>query len=337
MVRQSLTSGQAMRRRDFIKGIVLSAAFPLAAGAQQPVMPVVGFLSSRSPDDSNNILPAFKLGLKETGLVEGQHFTIEYRWAESKLDILPSLAADLVQHKVAVILATGSTLPGLAAKATTKTIPIVFTGGEDPVRIGLVDSLSRPGGNATGVINISAMLDGKRVELLRELVPDAGTLAYLVDPNNPNTESETIVKETARSLGQEYFVLRAGAEGDLDAAFASIPQRSGSMLLVQSEPFFLGRARAQIVALAARYAIPASYGFREFTAAGGLMSYGANLPDVAHQGGIYVGRILKGEKPADLPVIQPTKFDLVINLKTAKALGLTVPASLLARADEVIE
>jgi putative tryptophan/tyrosine transport system substrate-binding protein len=326
-----------MRRREFITlagGV--AATWPLAAAAQQSAMPVVGFLSSRAPDDSNNIMPAFKSGLKETGFIEGQNLMIEYRWAQSKLDLLPSLAAELVQQRVTVIFATGSTLPGLAAKAATATIPIVFTGGEDPVRVGLVESLSRPGGNATGVVNISSLLDGKRVELLRELAPGAVALAYLADSNNPNTESETIVKETARSLGREYYVLRAGSEGDLDAAFAS-DLRPASMLLVQSDPFFLGRARAQIVSLAARYRVPASYGFREFTSAGGLMSYGANLPEVARQAAIYVGRILKGEKPADLPVIQPTKFDLVINLKTAKTLGLTVPPSLIARADEVIE
>jgi putative ABC transport system substrate-binding protein len=282
------------------------------------------------------LCPHSKLGLKETGFIEGQNLMIEYRWAQGKLDLLPSLAAELVQQRVTIIFATGSTLPALAAKAATATIPIVFTGGDDPVRVGLVDSLSRPGGNATGVVNISSLLDGKRVELLRELAPQAAALAYLANSNNPMTESETIVKETARSLGQEYYVLRAGSEGDLDAAFAS-DLRPASMLLVQSDPFFLGRARAQIVSLAARYAVPASYGFREFTSAGGLMSYGTNLPEVVRQDGIYIGRILKGAKPADLPVIQPTKFELVINLKTAKALGLTVSPSLIARADEVIE
>jgi putative ABC transport system substrate-binding protein len=324
-------------RRQFIGALGGTAfAWPLAVRAQS-TMQVVGFLSSRSLRDSANIVIALKLGLKETGYVEGRNLTIEYRWAEGRYNLLPTLAAELIQRKVAVIFATGSTLPALAAKAATSTIPIVFTGGEDPVRLGLVDSLSRPGGNATGVVNIAAMLDGKRVELLRELSPKAAALAFLVNPNNPNTESETIVKETARALGQEYYVLSAGNEGDLDTAFATIPQRQASMLLVQSDPFFLGRARTQIIALAARFAVPASYGFREFTSAGGLMSYGANIEEQAHQAGVYTGRILNGEKPADLPVMQPTKFELVINRKTAKALGIEISPSLLARADDVIE
>jgi putative tryptophan/tyrosine transport system substrate-binding protein len=327
-----------MRRRTFIEGIAaLAAVCPFAAGAQQSATRVVGFLSGRSPDDSANIVAALKLGLRETSFIEGQNLRIEYRWADGHYDRLPALAADLVQQNVAVIFTTGSTLPALAAKAATATIPIVFTGGEDPVRIGLVDSLDRPGGNATGVVNIAATLDGKRVELLRKLTPKAAALAYLVDPNNPNVESETTVKETARSLGQEYYVLRAGNEADLDAAFATIPQRPASVLLVQSDAFFLGRARTQIIALAARYSVPASYGFREFTSAGGLMSYGADIAEQARQAAIYTGRILKGEKPAELPVMQPTKFDLVINLKTAKALGLDVPLFLQQRADEVIE
>jgi putative tryptophan/tyrosine transport system substrate-binding protein len=258
--------GADMRRREFISllgGAV--TAWPVAACAQQVAMPVVGFLSSRSLNDSGNIVDALRLGLKEIGFVEGQNLTIEYRWAEGRYDRLPILAADLVQRKVVVIFATGGTFPAMAAKAATRTIPIVFTGGEDPVRLGLVDSINRPGGNATGVVNIAAMLDGKRVELLRELAPQAAALVFLVNPNNPTTESETTVKETARALGQTYHVLSAGTERDLDAAFASISQPQASTLLVKSDPFFLGRARAQIVALAARYAIPASYGFREFT------------------------------------------------------------------------
>src|SRR6516162_2847714 len=284
-----------MRRRTFIEGIAaLAAVRPSAVGAQQSAMRVVGFLSSRAPDDSVNIVTAFKLGLKETGSTEGQNLRIEYRWAEGKLDLLPSLAADLAQQKVAVIFATGSTLPALAAKATTATIPIVFTGGEDPVRIGLVDSLDRPGGNATGVVNIAATLDGKRVELLRELAPKATTLVFLVNPNNPNTESAANVKETARALGQEYHTLSAGSERDLRTAFATLPQRQTSMLLVQSDAFFTSAARDQIVALAAQYAIPASYSFREFVLAGGLMSYGADINEQQRQAAIYVGKILKG-------------------------------------------
>jgi putative tryptophan/tyrosine transport system substrate-binding protein len=326
-----------MKRREFIGFLsATTALWPLAVRAQQ-AMQVIGFLSSRSPLDSANIVAALRLGLNETGFVEGKNLGVEYRWADGIYDRLPSLAADLVQRKVNLIFATGSLLPARAAKAATATIPIVFTGGEDPVRLGLVNSLQRPGGNATGVVNIAAALDAKRVELLRELVPKGAVLAFLVNPNNPTTESATNVQDTARALQQTYYLLSAGNERDLRAAFTTISQRQPSMLLVQSDPFFLGHARNQLIALAAQYAIPASYGFREFTLAGGLMSYGANISEQARQAAIYAGRILKGEKPADLPVQQPTKFELLINLKAAKALGLTVPPTLLARADEVIE
>jgi putative tryptophan/tyrosine transport system substrate-binding protein len=333
---QPMQFGQ-LKRREFVSLLTGAASWPLTAWAQQPSSPLIGFLSSRSPDDSMNAMAGFKSGLQETGFVEGQNLAIEYRWAQGRLDQLPSLAADLVQRKVVVIFATGSTLPAVAAKAATATIPIVFTGGEDPVRSGLVMSLSRPGGNATGVVNIAALLDGKRVELLRELAPNASALAFLVDPNNPSTESETNVKATARSLGQQYYVLSAGTDYELDAVFATIPQHPPSMLLVQSDPFFLGKGRQHIVALAAQYAIPASYPFRDYVDVGGLMSYGADLREVARLGGVYTGRILRGAKTEELPVIQPTRFQFVINLKTARALGLTVSPTLLARADEVIE
>jgi len=273
-----------MQRRQFITLLGAAAAspllWPLAARAQQ-VTPVVGFLSSRSPHDSANIVAALKAGLNEASFVEGRNLTIEYRWAEGKYDRLPSLAADLVERKVDAIFATGSILPAKVAKAATTTIPIVFTGGEDPVRLGIVDSLNRPGGNATGVVNIAALLDAKRVELLRELAPKATALAFLVNPNNPTNESAANVQETARALGQEYYVVSAGSERELEVVFRDISQGPRSMLLVQSDPFFLGPARNRIVALAARYAIPASYGFREFTVAGGLMSYGADIGEQA--------------------------------------------------------
>jgi putative ABC transport system substrate-binding protein len=326
-----------LRRREFITLLGSAAAWPLTASAQQSTMPTIGFLSAGSSHLYTGRLAAFRQGLSEVGFVEGQNVAVEYRWAEGRFDLLPVLAADLVQRKVAVIFTTGSTIPAVAAKAATAIIPIVFTGGEDPVPLGLVGSLSRPGGNATGVVNISATLDGKRVELLRELVPRVTRLISLVNPNNPNTESAAVVKEAARSLGQEYLTLSAGSERDLRAAFATMPQPQMSMLLVQSDGFFVSAARDQIVALAAQYAIPASYPFREFVVAGGLMSYGADINEQQRQAAIYVGKILKGTKPGDLPVMRMTKFDLIINLKTAKALGLTVPLTLQAAANEVVE
>jgi ABC-type uncharacterized transport system substrate-binding protein len=327
-----------MRRREFIT--LLGAApmvLPINARAQQPALPVVGFLSSRSPNESTSAVAAFRQGLTEAGYVEGQNVHIAFHWAEGQYDRLPPLAADLARRQVAVILATGGNPPALAAKAATATIPIVFIIGSDPVEVGLVASLNRPGGNVTGVSLFTSMLVAKRLELLRELVPTATTIAFLVNPNNSNAAPDTkVVQTAARGFGLQLVVLSAAIENDIDAAFATLVQQRANALLVNTDSFFLTR-RNQFVALAVRHAVPTIHDLREFTAAGALASYGTDLADAYRQGGVYVSRIVKGEKPADLPVIQPTKFELVINLKAAKALGLDVPASLLARADEVIE
>jgi putative tryptophan/tyrosine transport system substrate-binding protein len=326
-----------MRRREFITLIGGAAAWPLAARAQQPAMPVVGFLSSRSPNESASAVAAFRQGLTEAGYVEGQNVDIAFRWAEGQYDRLPALAADLARRQAAVIFATGGNPPAFAAKAATATIPIVFITGSDPVEVGLVASLNRPGSNVTGVSLFTSLLVAKRLELLRELVPTATILAFLVNPNNSNAQPDTRVAHAAAArFGQQLAVLSARTENDIDAAFAILVQRRASALLVNTDSFFLTR-RNQIAAQAARHVVPTIHDLREYTAAGGLVSYGTNLADAYRQGGTYVGRILKGEKPHSLPVVQPTKFDLVINLKTAKALGLDVPPMLLARADEVIE
>jgi putative ABC transport system substrate-binding protein len=326
-----------MRRREFITLLGGTAAtWPLAARAQQPATPVIGFLSSRSPDDTANELAAFGRGLAEGGYIEGQTVTIEYKWAFGQYDRLPAMAAELVRRPVAVLVATGGEPAALAAKTATSSIPIVFAMG-DPVKRGLAASLNRPGGNATGMSILSPDLEAKRLGLLHELVPRAVTLGALLNPNFPPAQDQLDeVQEVARAIGLQIHVLRASIDREIDAAFDSIAQLRIAALLVTTDPFFDTR-RYKLIALAARHAVPTMYQFREYAVAGGLMSYGIDLPDVYRRVGTYAARILKGAKPADLPVQQPTKFELVINLNTAKALGLTVPPTLLARADEVIE
>jgi putative ABC transport system substrate-binding protein len=314
----------------------MAAAWPFAAHGQQPAMPVIGFLDPRSPDSVEGRLRAFRQGLKETGYVEGENVAVEYRWAENQYDRLPALAAELVQRHVAVIVVFGSTAAALAAKAATEKIPIVFNIGSDPVDLGLVDSLSRPGGNVTGVGNLLFALTAKRLELLHDLVPTASVIALLVNPRNPYTAPE--VRETqavARTLGLRLVVANAINEIDVDEAFATLVQERAGALLVGADPVFVPM-RYRLVSLADRHKVPTSYGYRDYAAIGGLTSYGTSI-EPNYQVGVYAGRILKGEKPADLPVQQPTKFELIINLKTARALGLDVPTSLLLRADEVIE
>jgi putative tryptophan/tyrosine transport system substrate-binding protein len=327
-----------VRRREFITLLAGAAALPIMARGQQAAMPMIGFLNAQSSEGNAEPLRGFRQGLQDAGYIEGYNVAIEYRWANNKTEQLPTLAADLVRRRVAVIAATGSTPVARAAKAATTEIPIVFTVGDDPVRLGLVGSLARPGGNLTGVNFLVAELTMKRLELLRTLVPGAARLGVLLTPaTRVNAEATLRDTETAaRSLGLQIQVFKADTSGEIDAAFASMQRERPDALLVAATSFFLTR-RVQLVHLATRHAIPAAYAQREFAEAGGLMSYGSSITDAYRQVGIYTGRILKGAKPAQLPVVQSTKLELVINLQIARMLGLAVPPSLLATADEVIE
>ena len=328
-----------MRRRDFLAALGgAAAAWPLVARAQQAKAPTVGVLGSETADIFADRLRAFAQGLRDAGYVEGRNVVFEYRWAETRYDRLPQMASDLVSRRVDVIVAMGGVLPTLAAKAATATIPIVFAIGADPVEFKLVSSLSRPGGNLTGVTNLNLEVVQKRLELLHEMVPTAASIGALVDPGNPlvGEENAKELQAAAGMLGLQLRVLQAGTDADLERAFASLAQQRGDALVITNDPFLNTRTE-QLAALTARYSMPAIHSYRTFPAAGGLASYGASASDEWRIAGSYTGRILKGEKPADLPVQQSTKVELVTNLKTAKALGLTVPPSLLARADEVIE
>jgi ABC-type uncharacterized transport system substrate-binding protein len=325
-----------VRRRNFITLVGGAAvAWPLAARAQQAAMPVIGFLNSASPGPFAYLVRAFHRGLAETGYVEGQNVAIEYRWADGQYDRLTALAGDLVHRKVSVLAAT-STPANVVAKAATNTIPIVFTTSSDPVQLGLVASLSRPGGNVTGVTQLNVEVAPKRLELAHELFPTATLVALLINPNNPSAETVTRnLQAAALTLGLQLHILRASTEPEIDDAFTAFPQRA-SVLLIGTDAFFNSQSE-RLAALAVRHSVPAIYQYGQFTAAGGLMSYGGSITDSYRLAGVYTGRILKGEKPAELPVQQSTKVELIINLKTAKALGLTVPLTLLGRADEVIE
>jgi putative ABC transport system substrate-binding protein len=324
-----------MQRRDFITLLGGAAAWPLAARAQQPTVPVVGYLDNTTAAATLYRVAAFRQGLNEAGFIEGRNVAIKFRWAEGQLDRVPALAADLVRQQVAAIVVNNACAP--AAKAATSSIPIVFVSGGDPVETGLVSSLARPGGNMTGVSFTTTPLNPKRLELLHELVPQPALIALLWDPNTPNLESQLrAMQEAARSIGRQILVVKAGTESEIDAGFATIVQARAGALMVGAGAFYTSRRR-QLVALAAHHALPASYQLREFVVAGGLMSYATSDIDAYRGGGVYVGRILKGEKPGNLPVELPTKYELVINLATAKALKLDIPPKLLALADEVVE
>ena len=326
-----------MRRREFIAYIGGAAAWPLAARAQQPGMPVVGFLNPGLPEPSSFLVVAFREGLEKEGYVEGQNVTVEYRWASGHYNELQTLASDLVRRHAVAIAATGGSISAQAAKAATATIPIVFNVGEDPIKLGLVASFNRPGGNITGVNTLSPALESKRLGLLRELVPQAAIVAVLLNPSNPDADLQRRdIQAAATAIGQDLRTFDVGNESDIETAFAALVRQRADALLVGSDVFLTNR-REQIVALAARYAVSTIYSFRSFAESGGLMSYSTNLVEVYRQVGFYVGRILKGEKPANLPIVQPTKFELVINLKTAKAMNVKISDNLLSLADEVIE
>ena len=326
-----------MRRREFIAYIGGAAAWPLAARAQQPGMPVVGFLNPGLPEPSSFLVVAFREGLEKEGYVEGQNVTVEYRWASGHYNELQTLASDLVRRHAVAIAATGGSISAQAAKAATANIPIVFNVGEDPIKLGLVASFNRPGGNITGVNTLSPALESKRLGLLRELVPQAAIVAVLLNPSNPDADLQRRdIQAAATAIGQDLRTFDVGNESDIETAFAALVRQRADALLVGSDVFLTNR-REQIVALAARYAVSTIYSFRSFAESGGLMSYSTNLVEVYRQVGFYVGRILKGEKPANLPIVQPTKFELVINLKTAKAMNVKISDNLLSLADEVIE
>ena len=332
-----LLLGLAMRRREFITFLGGAAASPLAAHAQQSAMPVVGFMSGRSPEDSKHLVAAFRQGLSEAGFVEGQNVVIEYRWGLGQYDRMPALAADLVNRQVAVLVGVGGDVSALAAKRATSTIPIVFGTGSDPIKAGMVESLARPGGNATGYSLLTNQMEPKRLNMLHDLVPGAAVIGVLLNPNFPPAARQLQdLEEAARTIGQKLFVSKASNDVALNAAFTSLVQQRVEALLVAADPYFDTR-RDEIIAFANQNRLPAIYQFREYAIAGGLISYGPSITDLYRQAGIYAGRILKGAKPADLPVVQPTTFDFVINLKTAKAIGFTVPQGLVNAADEVIE
>jgi putative tryptophan/tyrosine transport system substrate-binding protein len=326
-----------MNRREFVTLLGGAAAWPAAARAQQSAMPVIGILASVSPAPYASYIAAVKEGLRQTGYVEGRNVAIEYRWAEGQYDRLPQQAIELVDRGIAVIVLVGGGPTTAAAKAATATIPIVFVTGEDPVKSGAVASLNRPGGNATGVSLLTVAMEAKRLQLLHELMPNAAVVAIIVNPNNPQADEQLQeLQAAARTLGVQVEAFKAGSPSEIDAAFAKLVERRASALHIAADAFFNTR-REQFVVLSARHALPAIFHFREFAAAGGLMSYGPSLTDAYRQEGIYAGRILKGEKPAEMPVQQAVKIELVINMQTARALGLTVPLPLLGRADEVIE